>query len=146
MFIKVVNVKNMKNSLKSQKNNEWGAVYARRGIAKGYKVAVKGTIGSVQKMPILKKSSRPIKYIHRIVYYKHPFVCFWQLLLPSHFFLCAVSSPCLINLNVCKILQFKNNYIRTSYLIDFKTYYQRFVMIEIGGELLLMLNSYILLM
>jgi len=32
----------MKNSLRSQKNNEWGAVYARRGIAKGYKVAVKG--------------------------------------------------------------------------------------------------------
>ena len=32
----------MKNRLNSQENNEWDAVYAGRGIVKGYKVAVKG--------------------------------------------------------------------------------------------------------
>ena len=103
-------------------------------------------ISSVQEIQILKKSSRQIKYIYTIVYYKHPFICFWQLLLPSHLFLSVVSSPCLNNLNVCKILLFKNNYIRIRFIIDFNTYYQRFAMIQRGGELLLMLKSYKLLM
>ncbi len=42
MFIEVENVKNMKNSTKSQKKDERDGVYARLGIAKDYKVAVKG--------------------------------------------------------------------------------------------------------
>ena len=66
-----------------------------------YAKIVKGVLRfkrrSVQQIPINKiKSIRLIKYIYKILYNKHPFICFWQLLLPSYVFLCIVLSPYLI--------------------------------------------------